>query len=69
VTNTEEIRQLLADLAEKLNDLEAHGVQVSLKYDGVITGYGYVLRGLDRWEAKLKVGEPPRSLASVADDD
>ena len=51
---------LLHVIADAFNQLNELGERIDIRFNSVMTNYGYVLQGDDGvWSAKLKVGEPP----------
>jgi hypothetical protein len=73
MTTSEAVSELLADIADALNQLEELGEHVRIKYDAVMTDHGYVWTDSDGvWRTKLKTGEIPAwrgSSASLVDND
>lgn len=57
----ERVRELLEELATTMTKLHEAGVAVDLKFNSIISDYGYCLQNEDgSWRARVKLGGPPK---------
>lgn len=60
-TELAKVRSLLEDLAKTLTKLHDSGVPVELKFNSVLSDWGYCLQNEDgSWRAAIKAGNPPK---------
>lgn len=69
MTDHREVARLLGVVADAFSELEQGGVKVLMRYDTVMTDFGYVMSTKDGWATRMKItdiAERPNHLGRGA---